>query len=229
MQATFTGDGGLLPRIRHTPLIAILRARSADRFVEASRVLVETGIECLEYTLTSAGAIEAVGQAREALPDHVLVGVGTVRSRELAERAADAGADFLVSQIHDTDVVAASQSRGIPFIPGALTPSEIVRAWASGVEAVKVSPVGPLGGPSYLREVRAPLPDIPLIPTGGVQLSDIRGYLEVGAIAVGLSAPLFLGVLDASAPMDLDGLRRRALQAVADARAYVASASEVSS
>jgi 2-dehydro-3-deoxyphosphogluconate aldolase/(4S)-4-hydroxy-2-oxoglutarate aldolase len=203
----------LLDRLRETPVIAIFRAASADRFLEASAVLVEAGVTCLEYTLTSADAIATLAKAQAELPPEVTLGVGTVRTPAQVEQAADAGADFLVSQIHDHRLVEAARRREISFVPGALTPNEIVRAWSDGVDAVKVSPVGPLGGPDYVREIATPMPDVPLVATGGVRLGDVPAYLTHGAAAVGLSNWLFLDALDG--PGSMEQLGRRAREVVA--------------
>jgi 2-dehydro-3-deoxyphosphogluconate aldolase / (4S)-4-hydroxy-2-oxoglutarate aldolase len=187
-------------------VVAILRAPSAEHFVAASTVLLHAGLHCVEFTLTSAGALDAVSAFRRQHRD-ALVGVGTVRNTEQLAAAADAGADFAVSQVLLPRLVQRAQEIGIPFVPGALTPTEIVTAWESGVSLVKVSPIGPVGGLDYLRELRGPLPDIPLLPTGGVTLPEVRAYLDAGAAAVGVSGALFG---DALITGDLTGLADRA-------------------
>lgn len=202
----------MLDLISDMPLIAVFRAPSAVRFLTASEVLVEAGFNCLEFTMTTEGALDAVREARAQLPDTVRVGVGTIRSTAMVTAAADAGAQFLVSQVHDDAAVRAADAQGIPFIPGALTPNEIVHAWNSGVPAVKVSPIGPVGGPRYLREIKGPMPEIPLMPTGGVAIDDVGDYLAAGAAGVGLSALLFEDVLTGDGP--LNGLAERARRAV---------------
>jgi 2-dehydro-3-deoxyphosphogluconate aldolase/(4S)-4-hydroxy-2-oxoglutarate aldolase len=194
------------------PVVAVLRAPDADRFVEVSSVLVEAGIPAVEFTFTSEGVIDALRRAREQLPPGVLVGAGTVRTVEQAYRAIDAGASFLVSQVTDPVVIEAAHSRGVPFIPGALTPNEIVAAWGYGVQAVKVSPIGPVGGIDYLAELVGPLPDIPLMPTGLVRYDDAGSYLAAGAAFVGVSRDL---IRDALLPGgDLIGLAERAARTV---------------
>lgn len=192
-------------------LVAVLRAASAARFVEASRVLWSAGIGCFEYTLTTQGTLDAVAEARATLPE-ALVGVGTVRTVEHLRAAHARGAQFAVSQIFRTDLVAAARELGLAFIPGALTPTEVVTAWDAGVPAVKVSPIGPLGGVGYLNELRGPLPDVAIMPTGGVTLENAAGYLDAGAVAVGVSSAL-LG--DALLDGDLTALAHRAERLVA--------------
>ncbi|GIG35541.1 bifunctional 4-hydroxy-2-oxoglutarate aldolase/2-dehydro-3-deoxy-phosphogluconate aldolase [Cellulomonas pakistanensis] len=202
-------------RLAARPVVAILRAPDADRFLAASEVLWEAGFRCLEFTLTTRGALEAARRARAELPAELLLAVGTVRTERHVREAVDAGADLLVSQVLRAPLVELARSSGVPFVPGALTPTEVVAAWETGVPAVKVSPIGPVGGLEYLDQLRAPLPDIPLMPTGGVAVDEVGAYLARGAAAVGLSGPL-LG--DALLPGgDLGALRDRARRAVAGA------------
>jgi 2-dehydro-3-deoxyphosphogluconate aldolase/(4S)-4-hydroxy-2-oxoglutarate aldolase len=187
-------------------VVAVFRAATAEHFVPASIVLWEVGVRCFEYTLTTQGALEALVQLRDLLP-MAIVGVGTVRTVDHLRAAADAGAQFAVSQIFLPELAAAARSQQIPFIPGALTPTEVVIAWSAGAPVVKVSPVGPLGGVSYLKELRGPLPDVALMPTGGVTLEAVPQYLDAGAAAVGVSGAL-LG--DALLGGDLAALSARA-------------------
>ena len=202
-----------LERLAAVPVVAILRAADAGRFLEVGRVLYEGGVRAIEVTLTAQGALEAFGRLEEELPGDALLGVGTVRSAADAERAVAAGAAYLVAPDLRPDMVGFAVERGIPVVPGALTPTEVAAAWAAGATAVKVFPVSAVGGPAYLKAVRAPLPEVPLVPTGGVGIDDIGAYLAAGATAVGIGAPL-LG--DAGDPGgDLQALRGRAKRAVA--------------
>jgi 2-dehydro-3-deoxyphosphogluconate aldolase / (4S)-4-hydroxy-2-oxoglutarate aldolase len=204
-----------LEQVAAVPVVAILRAADAGRFLEVGRVLYEAGVRAVEVTLTSAGALEAFARLREELPSDALLGVGTVRSAGDAERAVGAGATYLIAPDFRPEVVSWAVERGVPVVPGALTPTEIAAAWGAGATAVKVFPVSAVGGPAYLKAVRAPLPEVPLVPTGGVGIDDIGAYLAAGAVAVGIGSPL-LG--DAGDPGgDLDGLGERARRAVAAA------------
>ncbi len=217
MTTTREAPPAILARIAPRPVVAILRAATADRFVAASEVLYAAGFRCLEFTLTSQGALSALASVRGAFPDDLVLGVGTVRTVRHVHQAADAGADFLVSQVFDPTVVAAGHERSMPFFPGALTPTEIVRAWESGVPAVKVSPIGPVGGLEYFDQLRAPLPDVPLMPTGGVQLDEVNAYLKRGAVAVGLSGPLMGDALDDDGDLAaLDQTARGVIEAVGE-------------
>ena len=204
-----------LERLAAVPLVAILRASDAGRFLDVGRVLYEAGVRGIEVTLTSEGALEAFGRLREELPGDALLGVGTVRSVADAELAAAAGAGYLVAPDLRPEVVGWAVERGLPVVPGALTPTEVAAAWAAGATAVKVFPVSAVGGPAYVKAVRAPLPEVPLVPTGGVGIDDIGAYLDAGAAAVGLGSPL-LG--DAGDPDgDLAALADRTRRAVAAA------------
>jgi 2-dehydro-3-deoxyphosphogluconate aldolase / (4S)-4-hydroxy-2-oxoglutarate aldolase len=189
-------------------VVAILRAPTADHFIRASSVLWDAGIRCFEFTLTSEGATDAVSAFREHQPE-AIVGVGTVRTVDQLAAAQAAGAAFAVSQIFLPRLVVRAHELGMPFVPGALTPTEIATAWESGVSLVKVSPIGPVGGVTYLNELRGPLPDIALMPTGGVTLESAGAYLAAGAAAVGISGAVFG---DALVTGDLTGLADRAAQ-----------------
>lgn len=195
------------------PVVVVLRASSSDRFIDIATALVEGGVRAIEFTLTTPGALVALRTARSALPDGVRIGCGTVRTRHHVDEAFKSGADFLVSQVFDDRVVAHAANAGIEFIPGALTPTEIVRAADSGCSLVKVSPVGPAGGISYLRELVGPLPDIALFPTGGVKPAEAGEYIRSGAALVGLSGLLLEDAFDAHS--DLAALTARTRAALA--------------
>ena len=201
------------PVLRETGLVAILRGRSGDRLATACQVLLDVGVRCLEVTMNTPGALDVVrALVREGRPD-VEVGVGTVRRPEEVDAAAEAGASFVVAPTTEEAVGARAAERGLGWFPGAFTPTEIARAWDRGATAVKVFPAGSAGGPRYLREVRAPLDDILLVPTGGVGVDDVPGYLQAGAVAVGMGGPLLGRALEEDA--DLAGLSDRARAALA--------------
>jgi 2-dehydro-3-deoxyphosphogluconate aldolase / (4S)-4-hydroxy-2-oxoglutarate aldolase len=204
-----------LEQLAAVPVLAILRAAGSGRFLEVGRVLYGAGVRAVEVTLTSEGALAALGRLREELPGDALLGVGTVRSVGDAERAVEAGAAYLIAPDLRAEVVAWAGERGVAVVPGALTPTEIAAAWAAGATAVKVFPVSAVGGPAYLKAVRAPLPEVPLVPTGGVGIDDVRAYLAAGAAAVGIGSPLLGDAGEAGG--DLDALADRARRAVAAA------------
>jgi 2-dehydro-3-deoxyphosphogluconate aldolase / (4S)-4-hydroxy-2-oxoglutarate aldolase len=197
-----------------TRVVAILRAENAARAEAVVDVLVEAGVRSLELTLTTAGALEVVERLAARVPDDVEVGVGTVLTAQDVERAADAGATFVVSPSVEPEVIAAALRRGLASYPGAFTPTEMVAAWKAGASAVKLFPAGQLG-PGYLRAVRGPLPDIAVVPTGGIGTADVGDWLAAGALAVGMGGPL---IGDALTPDgDLAALAERARATIAAA------------
>jgi 2-dehydro-3-deoxyphosphogluconate aldolase/(4S)-4-hydroxy-2-oxoglutarate aldolase len=188
-------------------IVAILRAPSADAFAAIADVLVGAGITALEVTLTSRGAIEAIAGLRRQLPDSVAMGAGTVLTLDDAKAAVDAGAAFLVSPVLDVELVGSSP---VPFYPGTRTPTEIFQAHRAGSPLVKLFPASGLG-PGFLRDVRGPLPDIGIMPTGGIKVEHIADWLMAGAKAVGIGSPL---VGDAATGGSLTALAARARHAV---------------
>ncbi|NDL59170.1 bifunctional 4-hydroxy-2-oxoglutarate aldolase/2-dehydro-3-deoxy-phosphogluconate aldolase [Phytoactinopolyspora mesophila] len=202
------------PQLQETGVMAILRASSADRFGEICRVLVDAGVSCLEITLTSPGAVDAIASVRAELPSTVDVGAGTVTTPDEARAVLDAGAGFVVSPSVELDVIRTCAEAGVPVYPGALSPTEIITAWRAGASAVKVFPASAVG-PSYFKNVAGPFPDVRLMPTGGVALDHIGDWIRAGAIGVGLGGPL---QGDAAAGGDLDALAERAERALSEVR-----------
>jgi 2-dehydro-3-deoxyphosphogluconate aldolase/(4S)-4-hydroxy-2-oxoglutarate aldolase len=203
------------PQLAATRVVAILRAENADRAEAVVDVLVEAGVRSLELTLTTQGALAVVERLAARVPADVEVGVGTVLTAQDVDRSVDAGATFVVSPSVDCEVIDAALRRRVASYPGAFTPTEIVSAWQAGASAVKLFPAGSLG-PGYLKAVRAPLPDIPIVPTGGVDTAAVGDWLAAGALAVGMGGPL---IGDALSPDgDLRALAERATTALAVAR-----------
>lgn len=173
-----------------TGVVAIARASSNRQVVAAVETLVDAGVSCVELTMTMPGAVDTIAVLAELLGERACLGAGTVLTTQQARECLDAGAKFIVAPSAVPDVVEFASAQGIPVLPGALTPSEIVASWLAGAAAVKVFPASAVG-PQYLRDVRAPLPDIPLVPTGGVAIDAVPQYLDAGAVAVGMGSPLF--------------------------------------
>jgi len=193
--------------VMRSGVVAILRAPTADGFAAVADVLVGAGITAIEVTLTSHGAIEAIAGLRRQLPDSVAVGAGTVLTADDVKASVDAGAAFLVSPVLDVPLVTSSP---VPFYPGTSTPTEMFAAHQAGAPLVKVFPATNLG-PDFLRNVRGPLPQIRVMPTGGIKIEDIADWLLAGAKAVGLGGPL---VGDAAAGGSMTALAVRARHAV---------------
>ena len=198
-----------LPRalVQH-PVIAIVRGDQDAWLDPACDTLVETGMRHLELTTTTPGWQDAV--RRLAGVRDVTVGVGTVLKPDQARLAHDLGASFVVAPDTDPAIGETALGLGLDWYPGALTPTEILRAWRLGATAVKVFPWRALGGLTYLRELRGPLPDVPLLPTGGVSLDDVGPLLTGGAVGVGMGSPL-LGTALADGDMTALAARCRAV------------------
>jgi len=200
-----------LERLRDTGVMAVIRAASADAALDMSRALVRGGITGIEITFSTPGAADAIERARRELPD-ALVGAGTVLTRADLEAACGAGASFLVSPHFDEALVAAAREREVPFLPGALTPTEVMRAWNGGATCVKLFP-GSAVGPGYVKALRGPLPHIPLMPTGGVDEKNLGEWFAAGVVAVGMG-----GALATGSPEAIEAAARRVSQALAAAR-----------
>jgi len=186
-------------------LLAILRGPDQARLFDCLRVLAEEGVRVVEVSLTSSGAIDVLAAATAELGDVLVLGAGTVRTEQQVLDVRAAGATFVVTPAAGAGADAAYRT-GLPVLAGALTPSEVWAAHERGAAAVKLFPAS-LGGPAYLRALRDPFPEVPLVPVGGVDAEAAAGYLEAGAIAVGVGSPL-LG--DAVTGGDLAGLAARA-------------------
>jgi 2-dehydro-3-deoxyphosphogluconate aldolase/(4S)-4-hydroxy-2-oxoglutarate aldolase len=195
----------LLALLRRHRLVAIVRGRDPDASLSSLLTLAEEGVVLMEVSLSGAEPWLVIERAKVALGDGVELGVGTVRSVDDARRAAGSGASFVVTPAA-TDGAAEARSLGLPLLPGAFSPSEVLAAHLGGAAAVKLFPAS-LGGPGYVAALRDPFPDIPLVPVGGVALASIGEYLSSGAVAVGVGSPL-LG--DAPHGGDLAALRDRA-------------------
>jgi 2-dehydro-3-deoxyphosphogluconate aldolase / (4S)-4-hydroxy-2-oxoglutarate aldolase len=200
-----------------TGVVAIARAARTTHVERAAETLIDAGVTCIELTLTMPGALEMIGVLVKAFGSAACIGAGTVLTADQARACIDVGATFLVSPSAAPEVVHAASADGVPCLPGAFTPSEIVAAWASGAAAVKLFPAS-LGGARYLRDVRAPLPDIPLIPTGGVGIDDAGLYIAAGALAVGVGGPLFGDALTGGPLNELTGRAEQFLRTIAQAR-----------
>jgi 2-dehydro-3-deoxyphosphogluconate aldolase/(4S)-4-hydroxy-2-oxoglutarate aldolase len=168
----------------------VIRAPAADSAVEVVEALLEAGLTVAEITMTVPNAIEAIGAIAKRFPGEVLVGAGTVTDAETARRAVDAGAEFIVTPCLVPEVIDASHRADVAVLPGALTPGEVFEAFRLGADMVKVFPVQSVGGAAYLRALRGPFPDIPLVPTGGVTLENMAEMFNAGAAAVGVGTEL---------------------------------------
>jgi 2-dehydro-3-deoxyphosphogluconate aldolase/(4S)-4-hydroxy-2-oxoglutarate aldolase len=175
--------------IERTGLIAIVRLDSPAELVQAAKAIALGGVSVIEFTLTTPGALRTIEEAVKALGREVLIGAGTVLDAETARAAILAGAEFVVAPTLNTDVIEMCHRYDKVVIPGAYTPTEILTAWEHGADFVKLFPAE-VGGPAYLKAVRAPLPQVKLIPVGGVSLETAKAFLRAGAAALGVGSNL---------------------------------------
>ncbi|HEY0475963.1 MAG TPA: bifunctional 4-hydroxy-2-oxoglutarate aldolase/2-dehydro-3-deoxy-phosphogluconate aldolase [Kofleriaceae bacterium] len=180
----------ILARIAATGVIPVIRAPSAADALAAVEAMRAGGIDVVELTMTVPSAVKVIEQVVERHGDAIVVGAGTVLDAETARDCILAGAAFVVSPILDVPTIRACRTYGVPVVPGALTPTEVVRAWRAGADLVKVFPCGAVGGASYIKALRAPLPQIELVPTGGVTVATAGDFIAAGAFAVGAGADL---------------------------------------
>ncbi len=179
-----------LTLLQQQRMIAVIRASRQSLGVEMAKAVVAGGMSLIEITWNSDRAAELITQLRLELPT-CLIGTGTLLTQAQLQQAIEAGAQFLFTPHVDTALIAAAVEAGIPIVPGALSPTEIVTAWQAGASCIKVFPIEAVGGANYIKSLQGPLGQIPLIPTGGVTLENAKEFIIAGAVAVGLSGELF--------------------------------------
>jgi 2-dehydro-3-deoxyphosphogluconate aldolase / (4S)-4-hydroxy-2-oxoglutarate aldolase len=177
-------------RIIEIGIVPVVRASSSHQALMAAEAVAEGGIPVVEITMTVPGAVDVIRELTKSNPSGVLIGAGTVLDSDSAKRCVDAGAQFLVSPALNVETIEFAVKENILIMAGALTPTEIVKAWKAGSDFVKVFPCGQVGGAKYIKAVKGPLPQIPLVPTGGVNLNTAAEFLEAGAEALGVGSEL---------------------------------------
>lgn len=176
--------------IKETGVIPVVRAASAEEAMRAIDAIKEGGISVLEITMTVPDAIRVIEKMAIRYGSDVLVGAGTVLDAETARACILAGAQFVVSPALNLETIALCRRYSITVMPGVLTPTEVVQAWTAGADFVKVFPCDALGGAKYLKSLKAPLPQIELVPTGGVSLMTAADFIKAGASALGVGSDL---------------------------------------
>jgi 2-dehydro-3-deoxyphosphogluconate aldolase/(4S)-4-hydroxy-2-oxoglutarate aldolase len=205
--------------IRQTGVIAIMRADSSDQLLRAADAIHEGGVCVIEVTMTTPGALTIVEQAASRYGQDVLFGVGSVLDGESARAAILAGAQFVVSPSFKPALVEICRRYSIPVMPGAYTPTEVLTAWESGADMVKVFPAS-FGGPGLIKALKAPLPQVELVPVGGVDLETAADFVRAGAAAVGVGSALInQKLLEAGDWAVLTERARRFIEEVARGRA----------
>jgi 2-dehydro-3-deoxyphosphogluconate aldolase/(4S)-4-hydroxy-2-oxoglutarate aldolase len=177
-------------RIVEIGIVPVIRASTQREALMAAEAVTEGGIPIVEITMTVPGAVEVIRELAKSNAAKILIGAGTVLDAEAARRCRDAGAEFLVSPALNVETIEFAIKENLLIMAGALTPTEIVKAWKAGADFVKVFPCGQVGGAKYIKAIKGPLPQIPLVPTGGVNLHTAAEFLEAGAEALGIGGEL---------------------------------------
>lgn len=206
-------------RIVEIGVVPVVRASSAEEARMAADAVREGGIPIAEITMTVPGAVEVIRELTKSSPGGVLVGAGTVLNVEAAKQCLDAGAEFLVSPGLNLQVIRLAAQEGKLMMAGALTPTEVMMAWDAGSDFVKVFPCGQVGGAKYIKALKGPLPQVPLVPTGGVNLNTAAEFIEAGAAALGVGGELVLAdALKSGRPEMIVENARKFLAIVKEAR-----------
>src|SRR3954471_19913735 len=177
-------------RIVEVGIVPVIRASSSREALMAAEAVAEGGIPIVEITMTVPGAVDVIRELAKSNSSGILIGAGTVLDAEAARRCRDAGAQFLVSPALNVETIEFATKADLLIMAGALTPTEIVKAWKAGADFVKVFPCGQVGGANYIKAIKGPLPQIPLVPPGGVHISPAAEFLEAGAEALGVGGEL---------------------------------------
>ena len=213
----------VLKRMQQTGLVPVLRGSSTEEALSIARAIAAGGVNVLEVTMTVPGALDVIRKLVREEPQ-VLVGAGTVLDPETARICMLEGAQFIVSPATNPATIEMCRRYSIAILPGALTPTEVITAWQAGADVIKVFPASAMGGAKYLKSLKAPLPQVELIPTGGVSVATAREFLEAGAFALGVGADLAdPKAIAADAPHTITETARNYLRAIADFRATAAN------
>lgn len=204
-----------LALIRESGVIAVMRAHDGEGLLTAADALLEGGIRALEVTMTTGGALALVEAARRRYGDQILFGVGSVLDGETARAAILAGAEFIVAPTLKRETIVVGNRYGIPVVPGCYTATECLTAWEHGASLLKLFPAT-AGGPAYLKALLAPLPQLEIVPVGGVEQENVADFIRAGATAVGVGSYLVnQQLLDAG---DIETIRQRATALVAEVK-----------
>lgn len=180
----------IMEKITSERLIPVIRVPTTSQAMDVAQALMRGGSHLIEVTMTVEGALEVIKTLRGIVPEGTWVGAGTVLDGRMAAQALEAGAQFIVSPSLSMEAISVARQAEAVVIPGAMTPTEVLKAWEAGADLVKVFPVSALGGPSYIRALKGPLPHIGLVPTGGVSPDNAPEFIRAGAVAVGMGSEL---------------------------------------
>lgn len=206
-------------RIVEVGIIPVIRAASAREAIFAVEAVSAGGIPVAELTMTVPGAIDLIAELSKTLGSEVLIGAGTVLDADTAQLCIEAGARFIVSPGFDLETVKRARQLGTLVMAGALTPTEVIAAWKAGSDMIKIFPCGNVGGAKYIRALKGPLPQIPMIPTGGVNLETAGDFIRAGAEAIGIGGELVsTTALQSKDTLEITRAARRYISIVAEAR-----------
>ena len=180
----------VLARLHEEGVVPVIRVSSAQDAFDVAKAIKDGGVSVLEITMSVPGAMDVIKEVSAKFGREVLLGAGTILDAETARMALLQGAQFLVTPTLNLDVIKMCKRYSAVIIPGALTPTEILTAWEAGADMVKVCPAAQIGGPAYLKAVLAPLPQISLVPTGGVNLQNAGEFIKAGAAAIGVGGEM---------------------------------------
>lgn len=213
-----------LARVLESGIVAVIRANSGDLLSDVAEALLSGGVQVMEITFTVPGAIRVLETVAQRMGDRVLLGAGTVLDAETARAALLAGAQFIVSPNTNLDVIRLCRRYGKLVMPGAMTPTEVVTAWEAGADIVKIFP-SEITGPKYLKALHGPLPQVRLMPTGGVDLNTAAEFLRCGACALGVGGSLVEKKAVETGDLGrIESLARQFVQIVADTRRALSGA-----
>ena len=207
MAYSFMKRDEVIRRIKEIGVVPVVRANSPEEAMAAVEAIKAGGVPILEITMTVPGAVKVIEKLADQFGDEIVLGAGTVLDAETARACILAGATFVVSPALNLGTIELCKRYAIPICPGALTPTEVVTAWQAGADFVKVFPCSAMGGASYIKGLKAPLPQVDLIPTGGVNLNTAADFIKAGSSALGIGADL----------VDLKALREGNAQKITDA------------
>jgi len=213
------GKQETISRMLEIGIIPVVRASSPREAMLAADAVCAGGIPIVEITMTVPGALEVIRELNARVGDNLLVGAGTVLDVDTARHCVDAGAQFLVSPGFDRETVEFAVRENVPMLAGALSPTEVLAAWRAGSDLVKIFPCGQVGGSKYIRALKGPLPQVPLVPTGGVNLETAAEFILAGAAALGVGGELVQAdALKAGNAENISANARKYVEAVRRAR-----------
>lgn len=208
----------VLQRVKDVCLVPVVRAKSAQQAIDLARAIAAGGVTVMEMTMTVPDPLVAIRTLVKENPE-MLIGAGTVLDPEMASACINEGAQFIVSPATNLDTIALCKRHSIACLPGALTPTEIMAAWNAGADVVKVFPASAMGGAKYIKSLKAPLPQVEMIPTGGVSVATVADFLDAGAYALGVGADLAdAKAIEEGRSADVTAAARRYMQAIAEYR-----------